>query len=522
MKILYSTLFLGLWFFLTVKVEAQTKFQTSFSNGIYICGNDIRLKDGYYYIGGTAKDAVTSGFFLMKTTNYGDSVWTKEYKASAPIEGKRIILQDDFIYLIGNCNPNTTSSRGFLAKSTAGGEILWSKTFTTAGPCVFNDAILQDDSILTVTGSISGTGSGGKDILVAVIDTSGTIIWSKAYGKSGNESGNAIIKTQDSSYFITGNIDFNDLDGDLFILKLSMNGSTQWCRTYNILVDTYDGQKVYDIIINSNNQLVVSGETKVFEFSPTDQVWNPLIIKTDIAGNVIYARDYNLNSGGGAGYQVMETEDGHFAFTGYMRYCFGLLVKTNQLGATQWTMDYGFDQSGSNYLNKTNSFIQHGGCYVMTGFVETQYDTSLYLIKANHLGETGCKESETPAQGEPDTDNPVINDLSLVVTPFVPDFNTLPLTPFCPVPSVYTYCETPTGYTRQVEVKGIYPNPVKDFIQITGFSDLSGYRLADALGNLLLSGNAKVVDLRPYRAGIYFLTICERDTCSTFKVIKTQ
>jgi hypothetical protein len=514
--------FLGIWSFLPVKVKSQTIFQTSFSNGIYMCGNDIRIKEGYYYIGGTAKDALSSGFLLMKTDNYGDSVWTKEYKASSPVEGKRIVLQDDFIYMIGNYNPNTSSAKGFIAKIKAGGEVLWSKTFGTTGSCEFNDVILQDDSTLVLTGAVSGTGSGGKDILVTVFDTSGTFKWAQAYGKTGNESGNAIIGTPDSGFYLTGNIDYNDADGDIFILRLSRDGSFQWCRTYNIMVGTYDGQKVYDLITNSNNQLVVSGETKVYEFSPSDQVWNPLIIKTDITGNVIYAKDYNLNSGGGAGYQVMETEDGYFAFTGYMRYCFGLLVKTNQLGATQWSMDYGFDQSGSNYLNKTNSFIQQGGCYVMTGFVETQYDTSLYLIKANHLGETGCKESETPLQADPDTDTPMINDLTLNVSSFVPDISFLPLTSFSPMPSIYTFCDTPTGYDQLVQVQGVYPNPVRDFLQLKGFSDSAGYRLVDALGNRVGSGNKKAIDFRLFSAGIYFLTIYDGETCTTYKVIKTQ
>jgi hypothetical protein len=197
-------------------------------------------------------------------------------------------------------------------------------------------------------------------------------------------------------------------------------------------------------------------------------------------------------------------------------------VKTNQLGATQWSMDYGFDQSGSNYLNKTNSVIQHGGCYVMTGFVETQFDTSLYLIKANHIGETGCKESETPLQADPDTDTPVINDLSLNVSNFIPDISGLSLTFFSPVASVYTFCETLTGYDRQVERNGVFPNPVKDFLHVTGFSDAARYRLENALGMKIGSGSHTVIDFRSYPSGIYFLMIVDGETCKTYKVLRTE
>jgi hypothetical protein len=158
----------------------------------------------------------------------------------------------------------------------------------------------------------------------------------------------------------------------------------------------------------------------------------------------------------------------------------------------------------------------------MTGFVETQYDTSLYLIKANHLGETGCKESETPAQAEPDTDNPVINDLSMNVTSFVPVITGVSLTFASPVPSVYTFCETPTGYDSKVEAHCIYPNPVKDFLQINGFSDAAGYRLENVFGTKVGSGSNKVIDFRSLPPGIYFLTIVDGERCKTFKVLRTE
>jgi hypothetical protein len=116
----------------------------------------------------------------------------------------------------------------------------------------------------------------------------------------------------------------------------------------------------------------------------------------------------------------------------------------------------------------------------------------------------------------------VINDLALNVTAFVPDISVLPLTSFSPGPSVYTYCETPTGNRQTVEMHGVYPNPVKDFLQLTGFSGSSGYRLVDALGNMILSGNKKVIDFRLFQAGVYFLTIYDGETCATYKVIKAQ
>jgi len=431
-------------------------------------------------------------------------------------------VQDDFIYLAGVYNPNTISSRGFLAKTTSAGVVVWSKTFASAGTCEFNDLILRDDTTLVLTGSVTGTGIGGKDILVARFDTSGSLRWSKAYGKPGNESGSAIIAASDAGFYVTGNIDFNDPSGDIFILELTADGTVQWCKTYNIVHSGFSGQNAFDLVMNSSNQLVVSGNTKVYEITPSDQIWNPLLVKTDLAGNVIYAKEYELNSGGGAAYQVMETADGNFAFTGYMKTSFGLLVKTDQLGATSWSKVYGFDQSGGNYLNQAKSFIQHGSSFVMTGFVETQYDTALYLFKTNYKGESGCKESEPGLQAAPNAETPAVNNLSLSVTSIVPGISVLPLASFSPGPSQYTWCETPTGYATPAAVHGAYPNPVEDFLHLTGFSEASGYRLTDSRGNQVGAGHETLVDFRPFRAGVYFLTAWDRGSCITYKIIRVN
>ncbi len=516
----FAPVFLVIWLFSFFSAGAQTIFQTSFSNGFYLCGNDIQQKNGWYYIGGTAKDALSSGFFLMKTDNYGDSVWTREFYGALPLEGKKIILQGNFIYLAGNCNPNMASSRGFIAKVTTGGVVLWSKTFGSAGPCEINDILLRDDSTLVLTGSVSGTGSGGKDILVAVFDTSGSFRWAKAYGKTGNESGSAVVAGSGTGLYLTGNTDYNDPEGDIFILELSADGLVQWCKNYDILHNGFSGQNAYDLMNSAGGNLVVSGNTKVYEFSPTDQIWNPLVIKTNETGNVVYAKEYELNSGGGAAYQVMETDDGEMAFTGYMRISFGLLVKTDQVGATSWSKVYGFDPSGIAYLNQAKAFVQHGSSYVMTGYIETQSDTALYLVKANQMGVSGCLESEPASHANPTTENPAVSDLVLNVTPVVPDISIFPVTCFSPALSVNSYCETPTGYPQPAAMQGVYPNPVKDFLHLTGLSQPSGYRLYDIHGNLVGSGHETRIDFRPYEAGIYFLTAYDHGTCYTYKIIR--
>lgn len=257
--------------FFFIHLPAQTVFQTSFSNGIFMCGKDIRLNNGNYYIGGTAKQTTTSDFLLIKTNNFGDTLWTRKFHASLPIESKQILVRNEFIYLLGNCNPGTDLSKGFIAKVKENGLVIWTKQYGGSGTYEFNSFEFANDTIIVVSGNVKGAGSGGSDILITMFDTAGIVKSSKAYGTPGNETGNSIIGNPEEGYFITGSTDRNDPQGDIFILNLAADGTPVWCKTYNIIHGTgYSGQHGYNLIKTSNNQITVAGDTKVYEFSPFD------------------------------------------------------------------------------------------------------------------------------------------------------------------------------------------------------------------------------------------------------------
>ena len=234
--------------FLFIELPAQTVFQMSFSNGIYMCGKDVILSNGYYYIGGTAKTSTASDFLLIKTDNYGDTIRTLSFHANLPIEGKQILVRNGDVYLLGNCNPGTTLSKGFLAKIRDNGQVLWSRIYGGTGTFEFANALFADDTSIAITGTHTGSGPGGKDILFAQFDTAGIFISSRAYGAA-NEGGNSITGNREQGFYITGTTDNNDSQGDIFILNLDPNGMQAFCKTYNIVhSSSYSGQHGYSII----------------------------------------------------------------------------------------------------------------------------------------------------------------------------------------------------------------------------------------------------------------------------------
>lgn len=253
---------------------------------------------------------------------------------------------------------------------------------------------------------------------------------------------------------------------------------------------------------------------------PPLTVWNPLIMKCDLNGNVIYTKDYSLNSGGGPAYRVIETGDNHFIFTGYMLTTLGTLIKTTELGEPDWSRVYGTSYIGSTSSeNVSYSVLQDGNSFVLTGFIQTSYDTSLFLIKTNNLGESGCYFTNTP-YCSPGINNPTINLLNLNAVPVNTTIDNLPLTVTSANASIYVYCNIPTGVKKLMDNISVFPNPVNDYINLQGFSQKAKYQFTNSLGDMLETGQGQVIDVRSYKPGLYFLKICDEGFSRSFKIIR--
>ena len=57
-------------------------------------------------------------------------------------------------------------------------------------------------------------------------------LWTKTYGGSSSDQGQAIQLTSDNGYIVTGYTESSGAGGaDLYLLKLDVNGDTSWSKT---------------------------------------------------------------------------------------------------------------------------------------------------------------------------------------------------------------------------------------------------------------------------------------------------
>jgi hypothetical protein len=213
-------------------------------------GYDIReLPTGGYIAVGrstTASGDVTShagggDLFAVKISASGTLQWSKSFGTSAAEIGNAVIITSD-----GKCViAGTTGTDGYAIKiDTATGNLVWQKTYAGNATDVLNGITEDATGNLIFTGttnSTSGvvtTNAGLEDLWALKTDAAGTVIWSKTFGSTSNDRGNAIVANADGSVVINAYTAGNNGDvtvsyggGDQWVVKLSSAGTLVWQKS---------------------------------------------------------------------------------------------------------------------------------------------------------------------------------------------------------------------------------------------------------------------------------------------------
>jgi len=253
--------------------------------------------------------------WVVKTDNSGLILWQKSIGGNGSDYPDHIITTADGGYLIA---ASTTSNDGdvsgnhggydvWIVKLDASGTIVWSKTFGGTGDDA-NDlnrnAIVEasDGGFLFVgntgsnDGDVAGTNHGTRDAWVLKLSSTGSLLWQNTYGGTLNEEGNSIIKTADGNYLVCGNA--ASTDGDL-TSQVNHGGVDGWLFKINNDGDLL-WQKTYGGSQNDNWNGARQGPDGAYVLSGTTQSNNG-----DVSGNTRYADPWivKINATGGIAWQ---------------------------------------------------------------------------------------------------------------------------------------------------------------------------------------------------------------------------
>jgi hypothetical protein len=210
--------------------------------------------------------ATTNDAWVALFAADGTLTWAKHVVGSGNDGTNRVaVLSDGDVIVTGYFNQTLavdgdvwTSAGGVdfyvLRLAAATGDVVWAQHYGSSGDEGPTGLGVDASDNIVVAGQLSGgpltfppgkqvTSTGQGDVFVARLDSAGNTLWAKGYGGIEHESGGAVAVGPVGEVFVmgrfTGTADFHGaagqltaaaVGGDLFLLKLSSLGQSEWVR----------------------------------------------------------------------------------------------------------------------------------------------------------------------------------------------------------------------------------------------------------------------------------------------------
>lgn len=183
----------------------------------------------------------TYDFWIIKISQTGELVWTKNYGGSRIDEARAITASGDGNYIItGDTRSNdqfVTENKGsadlWMIKIKPNGDLIWEKSFGGGDFDVARSVILTSDNGFLISGSTKSSNGnvtqnkGGNDAWIIKTDSEGELLWQKSVGGSNFDFAYDAIQKPDNTIIAVGNTESSNGDisenkgaSDLLIIKL--------------------------------------------------------------------------------------------------------------------------------------------------------------------------------------------------------------------------------------------------------------------------------------------------------------
>jgi hypothetical protein len=207
----------------------------------------------------------------------------------------------------------------WIVKLGADGSIEWQKTYSHDWD--FGESIkVTSDGGYAAVGYGWDIGAGRYDYWVLKLAVDGSIQWQRTYGGPRDDQATCLVHTADGGYVLAGETQsWGAGEWDIWIVKLDRLGSIEWQKTYGgRWKDTTSAEPIRQ---TTDGGYVVTGRTDSFGAGEGD-VW---VIKLSGDGEVEWEKTY----GGGRNEHarsIRQTSDGGYVVAGY----------TRSFGAGEW------------------------------------------------------------------------------------------------------------------------------------------------------------------------------------------
>lgn len=268
--------------------------------------------DGSIYATGTTSSAGAGGqdLFLNKYDPSGTLIFSKTWGGTGTEVGSGVIATSDG----GVAVAGYTDSMGaglqdmMLLKFDSSGNLSWERLW---GGTNYDQGLAlaqTNDGGYVVTGTEASSGAGAYDVFAAKYTSTGTLSYSRTWGGTGTDSGQAVVPTSDGGFAIAGyQTSFGAGSNDTFLLKYDNTGTLSWSKIWGGTGDDY----AFSLIQTSDGGYAIGGETLSFGAGGADN----LLLKYDSSGSLTMQRtwgsaatDYSID--------IQQTSDSGYILTG--------------------------------------------------------------------------------------------------------------------------------------------------------------------------------------------------------------
>lgn len=279
-----------------------------YGNGVAVAHSARQTIDGGYVIAGSISSFSMFKFYMVKLNNNGDTLWTRTY-GDQSYDGALSVQQtaDGGYVLAGSILSNTRGLDFFLVKTDNNGDTLWTGMYGGVGDDKAYSVRQTADGGYIIAGFTDSFGSGDDDFCLIKTDSNGDALWTRTYGGTGDDEAYSAQIIADG-YIIAGCTKSSGIsDHNFFLVKTDYAGDTIWTRTYGGTRDDI----AYSVQQSSDGGYIVAGSSNVRSHG-----YDAYIVKTDYNGDTVWTHNY-----GGyfdeVAYSVQQTADGAYIFVGF-------------------------------------------------------------------------------------------------------------------------------------------------------------------------------------------------------------
>lgn len=330
---------------------------------------------------GTTNSSISAGGFdvyVVRTDAQGELQWAHSYGGPGDEAIGGIANTSDGGIVVAGSSASWASPDSlepYLLKIDAAGDPVWSRTYGSSGG--FNGVASTPDGGFIMVGSDSASAPTVMgDLLVVRVNSDGDTLWTRSFDTPSSPPPfwmsafvGFVRVTSDGGCIIGGGIGTAFIGNSWsFLLSLTPDGTLSWANTYGLLWAN-------DLRITADGDLLVLGPT-------TDLIYNyPSVAHITAAGIPLSIRGYSPASLGRSSLQVFD--DNSVAICGV-----NTILRTDAAGDVLWAKEY---TPGSNFVWLDNILMASDGDLVTIGYLADTMGSSedAVLIKTED-GANGC------------------------------------------------------------------------------------------------------------------------------------